>query len=84
MGPRAGQRVFTLQTAAAQGEGEGQRGAVQSRGLPRHVAMRWAQRLKRAFGIETESCASGHYWVRSRFPEGPLAKVRGLTLVRTD
>ena len=26
-------------------------------GLPRHVAMRWAQRLKRVFGIEIESCA---------------------------
>jgi hypothetical protein len=47
-GPRAGQKVFTLQTVAAQG-------AEQS-GLPRHVAMRWAQRLKRVFGIEIESC----------------------------
>ena len=26
-------------------------------GLPRHVALRWAQRLKRVFGIEIESCA---------------------------
>jgi len=24
--------------------------------LPRHVAMRWAQRLKRVFGIEIEAC----------------------------
>ena len=26
-------------------------------GLPRHVALRWAQRLKRVFGIEIEACA---------------------------
>ena len=32
-------------------------------GLPRHVAMRWAQRLKRVFGIEIESCAR---WGRSQ------------------
>ena len=25
--------------------------------LPRHVALRWAQRLKRVFGIEIERCA---------------------------
>ena len=31
-------------------------GAEQS-GLPRHVALRWAQRLKRVFGIEIEACA---------------------------
>jgi uncharacterized Fe-S cluster-containing protein len=27
--------------------------------LPRHVALRWAQRLKRVFGIEIEACAGG-------------------------
>ena len=25
--------------------------------MPRHVAMKWARRLKRVFGIELESCA---------------------------
>ena len=30
--------------------------ASEQPGLPRHVALRWAQRLKRVFGIEIESC----------------------------
>ncbi|MFN9127838.1 MAG: IS91 family transposase, partial [bacterium] len=31
--------------------------ASEQPGLPRHVALRWAQRLKRLFGIEIEACA---------------------------
>jgi hypothetical protein len=31
-------------------------GAGQGRATPKHVSMSWAQRLKRAFGIEIESC----------------------------
>ena len=50
-----------LITPAGRGKGSQRtastaQGAEQS-GLPRHVAMRWAQRLKRVFGIEIESCA---------------------------
>jgi len=50
-----------LITPAGRGKG-GQRTASTAQGseqpgLPRPVALRWAQRLKRVFGIEIESCA---------------------------
>jgi hypothetical protein len=35
----------------------GTKQGAQRPGLPRHVALRWAQRLKRLFGIEIEACA---------------------------
>jgi hypothetical protein len=44
VGPRAGQKLFTLQTVPARPP------------TPRHVAMNWARRLKRVFGIEIEAC----------------------------
>jgi hypothetical protein len=34
--------------------------AGQGRATPKHVSMSWAQRLKRVFGIEIESCE--HTW----------------------
>ena len=43
---------------------------------PRHVAMRWAQRLKRVFGIDIEACArcrresEGHRQHRAELPFG--------------
>jgi hypothetical protein len=42
------------------GRGPGGKGAEQGAdrpATPRHVAMRWARRLKRVFGIEIEACA---------------------------
>ncbi len=39
MGPRAGQKVFTLQTVPAQGEGEGRNGAAQSGGFSLHAGL---------------------------------------------
>jgi len=48
----------------------GTKQGAQRPGLPRHVAMRWAQRLKRVFGIEIEACvrcgarlAAGTRWL---------------------
>ena len=38
-GPRAGQKVFTLQTVAAQDEGEGRSGAVQAGGFSLHAGV---------------------------------------------
>ncbi len=48
VGPRAGQKVFTLQTVAAQGEGGGRTGAAQAGGFSLHagVSIRPAQRAK--------------------------------------
>jgi Mg2+ and Co2+ transporter CorA len=48
VGPRAGQKVFTLQTVAAQGEGEGRSGAVQAGGFSLHagVSIKPGQRAK--------------------------------------
>ena len=48
VGPRAGQKVFTLQTVAAQGEGEGHRGAAQAGGFSLHagLAIKPGQRAK--------------------------------------
>jgi hypothetical protein len=40
--------------------GKGSKAAEQGAGLPavpKHVAMSWAQRLQRVFGIEIEACA---------------------------
>jgi len=54
---------LTLFTAAGRGKGGdsteqgGTKQGAQRLGLPRHVALRWAQRLKRVFGIEIEACA---------------------------
>jgi hypothetical protein len=47
-GPRAGQKVFTLQTVAAQGEGEGRSGAAQAGGFSLHagVSIKPGQRAK--------------------------------------
>ncbi len=45
------------QGAQRPGITEGTTHSAQSRGLPRPVAMCWAQRLKRVFGIQIESCA---------------------------
>jgi hypothetical protein len=47
-GPRAGQRVFTLQTVAAQDEGEGRSGAAQAGGFSLHagVSIKTGQRAK--------------------------------------
>ncbi len=47
-GPRAGQKVFTLQTVAAQGEGEGRSGAAQAAGFSLHagVSIKPGQRAK--------------------------------------
>jgi hypothetical protein len=42
------------------GRGPGGKGAEEGAdkpATPRHVAMRWAQRLKRVFGVEIEACA---------------------------
>jgi hypothetical protein len=42
------------------GRGPGGKGAEEGAdkpATPRHVAMRWAQRLQRVFGIEIEACA---------------------------
>jgi hypothetical protein len=47
----------TVQGAQRPGITEGTTHSAQSRGLPRPVAMCWAQRLKRVFGIQIESCA---------------------------
>jgi hypothetical protein len=44
VGPRAGQKLFTLQLLPARPP------------TPRHVAMSWARRLKRVFGIEIDRC----------------------------
>jgi hypothetical protein len=48
VGPRAGQKVFTLQTVAAQGEGEGRSGAAQAGGFSLHagVSIKPGQRTK--------------------------------------
>jgi len=48
VGPRAGQKVFTLQTVAAQGEGEGRSGAAQAGGFSLHagVSIKPGQRAK--------------------------------------
>jgi hypothetical protein len=35
---------------------DGSQAQLQGRAVPRHVAMSWAQRLKRVFGIEIQSC----------------------------
>jgi hypothetical protein len=51
-----------LITPASRGEGGdstergGTKQGAQRPELPRHVALRWAQRLKRVFGIEIEGC----------------------------
>jgi hypothetical protein len=39
------------------GRGAGARAAAPERPTPKHVAMTWARRLKRVFGIEIEQCA---------------------------
>jgi ribosomal protein S27E len=39
VGPRAGQKVFTLQTVPAQGEGEGHNGAAQAGGFSLHAGL---------------------------------------------
>ena len=52
--------VLLLFTPAHRGKGGGkpqtQEGADKP-ATPRHVAMNWAQRLKRVFGIDIEACA---------------------------
>ena len=70
VGPRAGQKLFTLQTVPACDEAGDQQGEHRGVGAakyppadpakpatPHHVAMNWARRLKRVFGIEIEACA---------------------------
>jgi len=54
VGPRAGQKVFTLQTVPAQGEGEGRNGAAQAGGFSLHAGLdiETAQRAK----LETAVC----------------------------
>jgi len=39
VGPRAGQKVFTLQTVPAQGEGEGHNGAALAGGFSLHAGL---------------------------------------------
>jgi len=49
------------------GRGPGGKGAEEGAdkpATPRHVAMRWAQRLKRVFGIEIEACARCGGWLQ--------------------
>jgi len=38
-------------------KGQGADQAADKPATPRHVAMQWAQRLKRVFGIDIEACA---------------------------
>ena len=44
------------QRTASTAQGAEQSERSEQSGLPRHVALRWAQRLKRVFGIEIEAC----------------------------
>jgi hypothetical protein len=41
----------------SQGQGADQVGDPDKPKTPRHVAMSWAQRLKRVFGVEIDTCA---------------------------
>jgi len=43
-------------TPASRGRGAHRRATAAERPTPRHVAMRWAQRLKRVFAIDLERC----------------------------
>ena len=53
--PHAARRAAV--TPAGRGSGAGSRAGTGERAMPRHVAMTWAARLKRVFGIEIERCA---------------------------
>ena len=44
-------------TPAGRGAGSRKRVAAPEQPTPKHVAMTWARRLKRVFGIEIEQCA---------------------------
>ena len=44
-------------TPAGRGPGAGSRAGTVENPTPRHVALTWARRLKRVFGIEIERCA---------------------------
>jgi hypothetical protein len=44
-------------TPAGRGAGSRKRAATPEQPTPKHVAMTWARRLKRVFGIEIEQCA---------------------------
>ena len=44
-------------TPAGRGAGSRKGAAVLEQPIPKHVAMTWARRLKRVFGIEIERCA---------------------------
>jgi hypothetical protein len=44
-------------TITPAGRGSKARGRTSERPTPKHVALHWARRLKRVFGIEIEQCA---------------------------
>ncbi|MFM8517288.1 MAG: hypothetical protein ACKODA_05335, partial [Nevskiaceae bacterium] len=54
---------------AGSGTAQPERSAIE-----RHAAMRWAQRLKRVFGIDVESCARCGKAVRVAAPAHPCAR----------
>ena len=58
------------------GRGRGKRVAAQPEKstIERHVAMSWAQRLKRVFGIDVESCVRCGKAVRVAAPAHPCAR----------
>ena len=53
--PHAARRAAV--TPAGRGPGAGNQAGTAERAPPRHVAMTWAARLQRVFGIEIEQCA---------------------------
>jgi hypothetical protein len=57
------------------GRGKGRSSAQPERSaIERHAAMRWAQRLKRVFGIDVESCVRCGKVVRVAAPAHPCAR----------
>jgi hypothetical protein len=56
LGARAGQKVTPAGRGSKAPSGEAERAT------PKHVALNWAHRLKRVFGIEIEQCARCGGW----------------------
>ena len=64
-------------TPAGRGRGKSVAAQPEKSAIERHVAMSWAQRLKRVFGIDVESCVRCGKSVRVAAPAHPCA--RGLS-----
>ncbi len=56
--PNSAHRALVTRTGRGKGRADAARADVRTP-AERHAAMRWAQRLKRVFGIDIETCAGG-------------------------